>query len=196
MPGPSKPWFRKDRGAWFVTIDGHRHNLGPNRTRAMHKFHELKAQTQRRAVSTDLVVAVCDAFLDWCQKHRAPQTYGWYQSRLQRFATRFPDLTVAELRPFHVQQWIDSYAHGHARLWSPLARPRLPARGCTEGRGLELEVLELGAGTASDSGRSTSNHRFLLLPTPNPRLNEIGSLCQQLPNVRLIEGIATVGGQV
>jgi integrase len=109
MPRQSKPWFRKDRQAWFVTIDGHRQNLGPDRRRAMQKFHSLLAEPQRRKVQTDLVAAVVDAFLDWCHKHRSPATYVWYQAQLQLFVARYPDLTVAELRPFHVQQWIDSY---------------------------------------------------------------------------------------
>ncbi len=109
MPRQSKPWFRKDRNAWFVTIDGQRHNLGPNRKRATRKFHSLMAEPQRRKVQTDLVAGVVDAFLDWCQKHRSHATYVWYQGELQLFVTRYPDLTVAELRPFHVQEWIDSY---------------------------------------------------------------------------------------
>ncbi len=109
MPRQSKPWFRKERRAWFVTIDGQRHNLGPDRKRAMQKFHRLAAEPRRRKVQSDLVAALIDAFLDWCQKHRAHETYVWYQAALQLFASRYPDLTVAELRPFHVQQWIDSY---------------------------------------------------------------------------------------
>lgn len=109
MPRQSKPWFRKDRGAWFVTIDGQRHNLGPDRKRAMQKFHELEAQPQRRIVQADFVAAVVDAFLGWCQRHRSADTYVWYQSRLQLFVARYPDLRVKELRPFHVQEWIDSY---------------------------------------------------------------------------------------
>ena len=27
MPRQPRPWYRKDRDAWFVTIDGTRHNL-------------------------------------------------------------------------------------------------------------------------------------------------------------------------
>ena len=47
--------------------------------------------------------------LDWVKQHRSPDTYVWYQYRLQRFAARFPDLTVEQLRPFHVQEWVDSF---------------------------------------------------------------------------------------
>jgi hypothetical protein len=109
MPRQSKPWFRKDRRAWFVTLDGQRHNLGPDRKRAMRKLHRLAAEPRRRKVQSDLVAALIDVFLDWCQKHRARETYVWYQAALQLFASRYPDLPVGELRPFHVQQWIDSY---------------------------------------------------------------------------------------
>ncbi len=41
MPRDPKPWFRKDRDAWFVTINGRRYNLGPERDAAHDRFHEL-----------------------------------------------------------------------------------------------------------------------------------------------------------
>ncbi len=56
------------------------------------------------------MAAIIDSYLDWCQKHRAPDTYEWYRYRLQRFVDCAPrDLRVTQLKPFHVQQWIDSY---------------------------------------------------------------------------------------
>ena len=36
--------------------------------------------------------------LDWVKQHRSPDTYVWYQYRLQRFAARLPELTVEQLR--------------------------------------------------------------------------------------------------
>ena len=41
MARSAKPWYRKDRKAWFVTIDGTRHNLGSDRTEAFRQFHTL-----------------------------------------------------------------------------------------------------------------------------------------------------------
>ena len=38
-----KPWYREDRQAWFVTINGDRHNLGSDEKEAKRKFHELMA---------------------------------------------------------------------------------------------------------------------------------------------------------
>jgi hypothetical protein len=97
---------------WYVTIDGTQHNLGPDREEATRQYHQLMAQPRPKKVLANSVPAVVDAFLDWCQKHRAPDTYEWYRFRLQRFV-RFVsgELKTSQLRPLHVRQWIDSYDH-------------------------------------------------------------------------------------
>jgi len=61
------------------------------------------------ALRSDHIAGIIDRFLDWVEKNRAPNTYLWYQSRLQEFVTRYSDLTVDQLRPIHVQEWIDGY---------------------------------------------------------------------------------------
>ncbi|MDA0834663.1 MAG: tyrosine-type recombinase/integrase [Planctomycetota bacterium] len=104
-----KPWYRKDRRAWFVTIDGTRHNLGPDKKAAHELFHQLMSQPQKRSVPSGSVVEIIDTFLEWCSNHRAPDTYEWYRFRLQAFAERYPDLRTAELKPFHVQEWLDAF---------------------------------------------------------------------------------------
>lgn len=110
MPHFPKPFFRKPRGLWYVQIDGKQHNLGPDRERAFEMYHELMRRPQSRPVASGSVVAIVEAFLDWCRKHRAPDTYEWYRYRLQRFVDFAPpDLLVSQLKPFHVQQWIDQY---------------------------------------------------------------------------------------
>jgi integrase len=68
-------------------------------------------QPRERKVPTASVVSIVDQFLDWAQKNRADGTYFWYQSRLQLFARKYPDLLTKELKPIHVQQWIDGYGH-------------------------------------------------------------------------------------
>ena len=103
-----KPWYRKSRGAWFVTLDGQQVKLGKTEEEALKRYHDLMAKPRAPVVATGSVLAVIDAFLDWCSKHRAPDTYEWYRSRLEQFARTYPTLLVGELRPFHVQQWIDS----------------------------------------------------------------------------------------
>ena len=104
-----KPWFRKARGAWFVTLNGVQHNLGPDKKEAFDRFYDLMRQPQTRSVSSQSLAAVIDAFLDWVQRNRSPDTFEWYRYRLERFCQRYPDLRLDDLKPFHVQQWVDGY---------------------------------------------------------------------------------------
>ena len=76
------------------------------------RYHELMRKPNlTRAVAPKSVVGIIDQFLEWCEKHRAPKTYEWYRQRLQLFIDDgIPaELLVRELKPFHLQQWIDSY---------------------------------------------------------------------------------------
>src|SRR5262245_32761587 len=77
MPRDPKPWFRKDRDAWFVTINGRRFNLGPDRDTAHKRFHELMLTGgEDRPVGPISVFRLFDQFLEWSKAQRAPQTYG------------------------------------------------------------------------------------------------------------------------
>ena len=107
-----QPWYRKNRGVWCVTINGTRHNLGPDKDEAFRRFYELmRRPAPQQTVSPQSLASIIDAFLDWVHTHRSPDTYEWYRYRLQRFCQRYPDLRTNELRPYHVQQWVDSYSH-------------------------------------------------------------------------------------
>lgn len=107
-----KPWYRTKRGVWYVAIDGTQHNLGADREKAAERYHALMAQPRPNKLAAESVVGVIDAFLDWCEKHRAADTYDWYKSRLQLFVETIPaDLRTGQLRPLHVQQWMDGYEH-------------------------------------------------------------------------------------
>ena len=104
-----KPWYRKARSGWFVTIDGVQHNLGPDKKEAYDRFFALMRQPQTKKVAPQSLLSVVDAFLDWTLKNRSPATYEWYRFHLQRFADLHPNMRVSDLRPYHVQQWMDSY---------------------------------------------------------------------------------------
>jgi integrase/recombinase XerD len=104
-----KPWFRKSRRAWFVTLDGVQHNLGPVKEEAYERFFELMRQPKEQKVASQSMAAIADAYLDWVQKQRSPDTYEWYRYRLERFVRAFPDLRSADVRPFHVETWVNEY---------------------------------------------------------------------------------------
>ena len=112
MPHYPKPFFRKDRQLWYVQLDGRQINLGPDRAAAFAQYRDLMAEPKPAPVVTaaagQFVVVLCDKFLDWVERHRSAGTYQWYWWRLQSFARRYPKLTIDELRPYHVQEWIDA----------------------------------------------------------------------------------------
>src|SRR6202161_2699409 len=111
-----KPFFRAPRGLWYVQIEGKQINLGPDKDAAFKTYHGLMQQRDEAPAATQsasgnpLVIVLVDEFLDWCEKHRAPDTYRWYKDRLNSFvATIDPALTADQLKPHHVQKWVDNY---------------------------------------------------------------------------------------
>lgn len=111
MPHYPKPWFRRDRGSWFVQVNGKQVNLGADKDGAFKAYHALLAAPKPvLRTGSPLVAELIDLFLEWCQKHRAPRSYDFYRERCQSFLDVDPRLTIEELRPFHVQQWADSKA--------------------------------------------------------------------------------------
>src|SRR4051812_47893155 len=111
MPHFPKPWFRQDRGLWYVQMHGRQYNLGRDREKAFARYAELL--TAPAPVHADLVAGVIDGFLAWCERHRAPRTYEWYRDHLQSFLDSLHDAgtpPAKALKPFHVQRWADSHA--------------------------------------------------------------------------------------
>jgi len=106
-----KPWFRSSRNAWFVTLTGQQHDLGPDHKLAFERYRQLLAAPVEQRTATDRLVVLIDKYLDWCSKHRAPDTYRYYRDYLQMFVKRYPRLRVSELRVHHVQDWIDGQEH-------------------------------------------------------------------------------------
>ncbi len=119
-----KPWFRDDRQAWFVTIRGERHNLGPDEQEAKRQFHQLMAERPKPKPAAKpnalSVAALFDKFMDWSQKNQAAATYDWYRIRIQSLIDHLAHpaiLPAADLKPYHVQEWIDAHAD-----WGPTFR--------------------------------------------------------------------------
>ncbi len=117
MPRKSSgPWYWILRKQWVVNIRGKRHYLGPEKEAAEQEYHRLMSVPEPTPVRWESVVVLFDKFLEWCQKHRSASTYEWYSQRLNEFAPRVAILRVDQLKPFHVQDWIDTKnSSGHQR---------------------------------------------------------------------------------
>jgi integrase len=119
-----QPFFRSARNLWYVQLNGRQINLGPDKEEAFQRYHALMGQAGSRnsdqsltgfSVDAPLVLEIIESFLGWCQKHRAPRTYEWYVTKTSSFAKSIPrHLSVDQLKPFHVQDWVDSHAG-----WAP-----------------------------------------------------------------------------
>lgn len=124
MAHQPKPFFRTGRG-WFVQLGKQQIKLspGPESTEtektAWAAFHALMAERARPQTgpansansATLTVVEVFEKFLDWCQKHRSERTYEWSKKHIQAFCDHLPaagTMPAADLRPFHVVEWVDS----------------------------------------------------------------------------------------
>ena len=113
MPKFPKPFFRTARNAWFVQVAGKQVNLGPDQDAAFRSYHKLmgRPKADPPPIRTDTVLAVLDAFLDWCQKNKASRTYDWYRDYLESFARTMPaGLTIGHSETLSgiVQQWLDA----------------------------------------------------------------------------------------
>ena len=109
MPHFPKPFFKKSRGLWYVEISRRQINLGPDKDAAFRRYHELMARPESQTVSSRSVAALADAFLEWMHHNRSAKTYEWYRYRLERFLQKHPDLLAGDLKPFHVENWANSY---------------------------------------------------------------------------------------
>lgn len=108
MPRDPKPWFRKDRDAWFVTIQGRRFNLGPDKEAAFNRFYELMLHGDDEQPTQDdvSVFQLFDEFLEWTKAQRADMTYEWYRKFLQLFSTELrTDRPASRLKPYELLKW-------------------------------------------------------------------------------------------
>ena len=71
----------------------------------------MQRPAERRKVSGQSLAAIIDDFLEHVATNQAPDTYRWYRDLLQKFILLHPNLTVDDVRPYHVQRWVDGYEH-------------------------------------------------------------------------------------
>jgi integrase len=137
MPHAPKPFFKAKRNTWYAEIRRTQHALGKHPEglpppakkggvlqappEILQAFYRLMADPEQaegpgprvREVpgqQQQLVLEVLDEFLEWCQKHKARATYAWYRDRIQAFVATIPGhLPVAELKPIHVERWVDAH---------------------------------------------------------------------------------------
>jgi integrase len=111
-----KPFYRRFNDSWYVQVGPKQIRLARgkgNEAEAYRRYFEVMAGQPTGKMPEPLpdatVAAICDLFLDWCQKHNAPRTYEWYRDFLQDFCDHLGKMPVADLKPFHVTRWLDRH---------------------------------------------------------------------------------------
>lgn len=100
-----EPFFRPSRGLWYVWVEGQQVNLGRDRAQAFARYAELLRNPR---LGRDSVGGLLTKYLAWCRMHKAPRTHERYKQLCDDFVDWLGALAVAELRTFHVQDWVDS----------------------------------------------------------------------------------------
>ncbi len=113
---PRKPYFREFDGWWYAQIRAGKKRKQvklvrgrENEQEAYRAFCRLMAEEGGRVPEpTRLTVAVlCDLFLDHSERHNDRRTYDWYKKFLQDFCDQYGKVVVTDIKPFHVNRWLD-----------------------------------------------------------------------------------------
>lgn len=105
-----KPYFRKQKQAWYVQIDGRQISLGPEKEPAWRRYHELMAGRADLASERATVVQLLETYLEWCSKHRSIGTYDNARLYCRHFArSAGKQLRIEQLKPKHITAWIDQH---------------------------------------------------------------------------------------
>jgi integrase len=120
MPRPAREpriYWKSSHNCWYVNLKGRQTRLDSDEATARQKFHEIMAGKARQPEQpapgrrSVVVTEIVNKFLDWCREHRAKDTYDWYAWRLEAFDREVAKgvLTVAELKPFHLDDWLKQH---------------------------------------------------------------------------------------
>jgi integrase len=113
-----EPFWRSDRSCFYVQHGTRQVRLSPDKDEAWRLWHEFMARPPEPgarpvAHGPDVqAIEILDAYLDWCEKHKAARTYAWYRENIQKFSDALPEhLKVTDLKPYHLTRAMDGYAH-------------------------------------------------------------------------------------
>jgi integrase len=110
MARTPEPWYWVDRDAWYVTVDGKRHQLAKgkaNKAEARRAFHRLMAEGAPKVGRPDLTVELAaDLFLEHSRREHTPGTFEQHRIKLQSLCDSCGKVKASDLRPSHVSKWL------------------------------------------------------------------------------------------
>lgn len=122
MAKTAGPWYRKQGDAWYVCVHGKQILLAKgkaNRAEATKAFHRLMLEggQQPKGAAALTVAEVCDLFLEDLHRRLSRDEVVAthvenYRRHLQSFAEHAGRRSARDLRPLHVDGWLDAHDWG------------------------------------------------------------------------------------
>lgn len=111
MARRSEPWFREERGQWYVWHDGKQVKLAADKSEAFEKWHDLMALARvTTAGDKNPFKVVAEQFLDWISRNKKPKTYKTYKPHLQAFCDVHGGVQLRDLKAAHVDDVLKRHA--------------------------------------------------------------------------------------
>jgi integrase len=109
-----KPWFRKDKKAWYLQVSRHQQKcLGKTKAEADVAYREWlldQGQPLPRQDQQKLTVAeIAQEFLDDSKANNDPRTYDFYRYFVVPFVGRFGSARAATFPPLSFQKWLNEH---------------------------------------------------------------------------------------
>ena len=158
MGRQSKPYWKASHGAFYCTIHGVKHRLGPDRRAADQEFHRLMVLGGRASGSTLTVGELVRLYLDDCTCRVSQATQDVYGCWLGRWADHAGGMQAANLKPFMVTAWLKQH-----KTWGPNTRSlaitvlKIWSRWCKRAGYLDANPLE-----------DLQGHQITRRPEPRP----------------------------
>jgi integrase len=104
-----KPFWRRQRNAWYLLHHGRQICLGREKDEAFRRYHRLMSEMPAESPQSSGPTAgeIIDQFLAWSESHQAPQTTAQYRWYLIRLNSAVGHVAVADLKPYHVTRWLE-----------------------------------------------------------------------------------------
>lgn len=113
MARPSKPYYRKQTGSWYCSIEGRQIPLGKDREVALEKFYQLMADKSQVKDRQTTLYQLSQVYLDWVEINRKPNTYTRHRYYLKSFIDKVgKQLRPSQLKVHHVVKWHESLGVG------------------------------------------------------------------------------------
>jgi integrase len=107
MARQPKMWWRKSHKCWYVTHNGRKERLDPDKKTAQQMFYDLVGRNDPS--SNGPVLDLLAAYLNWSKVNHKPTTFKWYKYACDSFGASLSEgFRVRDLRPYDLTKWLDT----------------------------------------------------------------------------------------